>query len=233
MGGLRVGHWTAGRLVERLGGHPLGVLGLDPGDPQDRERWWTAACLLASRASERVAFAACLALAGRGLDRPADLAARPADAAAALAEAGLPDPDGMAARLARAAHELATGAGSLDALAGRADDIADLVGRLARLAPGIGSGAVLRFLRPLRDVWPAAAETPLDAAARAAAVHVGLLGEGEDEEGEPGALRAALAREDAAPPLADAEAALERLGRAACLRGRTGRCPLGDGCPAR
>jgi hypothetical protein len=92
---------------------------------------------------------------------------------------------------------------------------------------------VARFLRPLRERWPAAREVPLSPAARAAALHLGLLREGEDEEGEPGALRAALLRWPEAPALADAEAALARLGERACLRGRTARCPLGADCPAK
>ena len=62
---------------------------------------------------------------------------------------------------------------------------------------------------------------------------MGLLREGEDEEGEPGALRAALAAQPDAPSLSDAETALERLGRRACLRQRVRSCPLGGDCPAR
>ena len=108
----------------------------------------------------------------------------------------------------------------------------DLAARLARLAPGVGTATVTRFLRPLRDRWPAAREIPLSAAARAAAVHLSLLREGEDEEGEPGALRSALLREADAPVLADVEAALGRLGERSCLRQRPARCPLGQACPA-
>ena len=37
----------------------------------------------------------------------------------------------------------------------------------------------------------------------------------------------------AAPTLADAEYALERLGARACRRERTAHCPLGESCPAR
>ena len=106
--------------------------------------------------------------------------------------------------------------GDLDALAARCDGLEELGSRLAALAPGLGTATVLRFLRPLRDAWTAARETPLAEPARAAAVHVGLLGASEDLEGEPAALRAACARwlPDLSP--VDVEAALERLGALAC-----------------
>jgi adenine-specific DNA glycosylase len=64
-------------------------------------------------------------------------------------------------------------------------------------------------------------------------VHLGLLREGQDLEGEPGALRAALRELGDPLDLADLEAALERLGARACLRNRPERCPLAEACPAR
>jgi hypothetical protein len=59
------------------------------------------------------------------------------------------------------------------------------------------------------------------------------LSEGEDAEGEPGALRAALREDSAQPSLADVESALTQIGTIACSRNRTARCPLGDACPRR
>ena len=75
--------------------------------------------------------------------------------------------------------------------------------------------------------------TTHERAARAAALHLGWLAAGEDEAGEPGALRAWLRELPDAPPLADVEAALERLGAAACLREAVARCPLQARCPLR
>ena len=103
--------------------------------------------------------------------------------------------------------------------------------RLASLAPGFGAASVAGFLRPLRERWDQAREIPLHPAARAAAVHLGLLAEGEDTEGEPGALRAALGDDPAQPSLADAEFALTRIGRVACMKNRSNRCLLADACP--
>jgi hypothetical protein len=227
---------NAGRwIVSRLGGNPVGVLGLDLDREEDRGRWLVAACLLAGRVDEAVAVRGFRSLSAADLANPAGIAhAGLAPVERALAAAGTPQPERTAAKLVRACGALIERhEGSLDALAAGAEGTEDLAARLARLAPGIGAATVAVFLRPLRDHWPAAGEVPLSPAARAAAVHVGLLAEGEDEEGEPGALRAALAREPEAPCLADVEAALSRLGQRACLRGRTDRCPLGPDCPAR
>jgi hypothetical protein len=227
---------NAGRwIVSRLGGSLAGVLGLDLDREEDRGRWLVAACLLAGRVDEAVALRGFRSLSAAGLANPASISAAGfAPVERALSEAGTPQSERTAAKLVRACGALIERHdGSLDALAAGAEGTEDLAARLARLAPGIGAATVTAFLRPLRDQWPAAGEVPLSPAARAAAVHVGLLAEGDDEEGEPGALRTALAREPAAPSLADVESALSRLGRKACLRGRTDRCPLGAECPAR
>jgi len=221
--------------VERLGPHPAAALGIDPCDEEGAGRWFIAACLLAGRAGAAAASDAYRALARDGLPSPREIAkADAARIAQRLAEAGYPKPEVAAQKLSRASAALVgRWGGSLFALAASADDLADLGDRLARLAPGVGPATVALFLRPLRDAWISARELPLSPAARAAALHVGLLREGEDEEGEPGALRAALAAQPDAPPLRDAESALERLGRRACLRQRVSSCPLGGDCPAR
>jgi len=230
-----VGKPTARELVERLGPHPAAALGIDPRDEEGVGRWFIAACLLAGRAQASAAGDAYQSLVRDGLPSPREIAkADPARIARGLVEAGYPKPEITAQKLARASAALVERwGGSLVALAAGADDLADLGERIARLAPGVGPATVALFLRPLRDAWIAARELPLSPAARAAALHVGLLREGEDEEGEPGALRAALAAQPDAPSLSDAESALERLGRRACLRQRFRSCPLGGDCPAR
>jgi hypothetical protein len=221
-------------LVARMGPHPTTTLGLDLAQPGEAERWLVAACLIAGRASEALALTTTRELAARGLDQPAAIAkAGAGPVEAILAHAEYPRPESMAQRLVRAGQSLGERhGGSLGSLAARAESLEELGSQLAGLAPGIGAATVLRFLRPLRELWPAAAETPLDPAARAAAIHLGWLGASEDEEGAPGALHAALLREPEAPPLADVEAALARLGSRSCLRERPDLCPLGPRCPA-
>ena len=225
---------TGAELVARLGPHPARRWGLDLGEDADLARWLPAACLLAVRQDEDGAGAARTALATLGLDAPEALArAGAAPVAKALAAAGYPKPEITAARLVRAsASLLERHAGSLTTLLTAADGLPEAGAALVGLAPGIGPATAAEILRPLRDRFSAAREIPLTAAARAAALHVGLLRDGEDEEGEPGALRARLSEEDPIPNLADVEAALTRLGRAACQRRTPRRCPLGSDCPA-
>lgn len=171
-----------------------------------------AACLLAG-APENAACAAFRALAAAGLDAPPALAAAQPDPVARILErAKLPRAPQRAAALVRSCRGLVEDYGGSPAkLAAAAEGLDDLGARLAGLARGIGAATVLGFLRPLRGLWPAAADLPLSPAAEAAAEHLGLAWNGDP----------------------DVEAALERLGRRACLRGRPERCPLGEACPAR
>jgi endonuclease III len=227
--------FSGGELVARLGPHPARRWGLDLGDDDGLARWLIGACLLAPRGDEEAAGAALAGLGRRGMDGPIALAAAGPDAVAeALRAARFAKPEITAARLVRASTSLIERhSGSLSALLSAADGLAEAGAALVSLAPGLGPATAAEFLRPLRDRFTPAREIPLTSAARAAAVDVGLLRPGEDEEGEPGALRAALAREHPAPDLADVEGALTRLGRAACQRRSTARCPLGPDCPGR
>jgi hypothetical protein len=225
----------ASDLVARFGGHPAGKLGIDLEASDGPGQWLVAACLYGGRIDAEIALAAARALDAAGLADPKSVAAeRPEALEALLLGVGYPAAEGTAYKLWRACDSLATHyGGSLDSLAAQSEQLEDLAGRLARLAPGFGAASVARFLRPLRDRWIQAREIPLHPAARAAAIHLGLLTEGEDEEGEPGALRAALREDPAQPSLADVEFALTQIGTVACSKNRTARCPLGDACPRR
>ena len=172
-----------------------------------------AACLLSGRADEAAALAAFRALDARGLASPAALAgAGGEEVASALEESGYPRAGPAAAVLWRACRTLLERhGGSLSRLAAEADGLDELGARLAGLARGVGAATVACFLRPLRPFWPAASDLPLSPAAEAAAEHLDLVWDGSP----------------------DLEAALERLGRRACLRGRPERCPLGEECPRR
>jgi len=226
---------SAGELITRFGGHPLGALGVDLETSDGLGRWLVMACLYGGRVDDEIAARAARGLASAGLADPARIAeASPAALESLLDAAEYPASDVAARMLWRACDSLAKRyGGSLDSLVNQSDLLEDLAARLAGLAPGIGAARVARFLRPLRDRWAVAREIPLQPAARAAAQHLGLLSEGEDAEGEPGALRAILRSDPASPTLADAEYALARLGARACLRNRTARCPLGKSCPAK
>jgi len=218
-----------------LGPHPAAQWGLELAEPADRPRWLLAARLLSERdPEERLARAFARLESELGAGPGALLAAGPERAAAALAAEELRRAEALGVGLARMASGLQERhGGDLEALASDCMDLEELGGRLAGLAPGFGRAGVLRFLRPLREHWSAARETPLADTARAAALHWGLLAHGEDLEGEPAALRAACARALPERDPVDVEAALERLGARACRAGRPARCPLGEHCPAR
>jgi hypothetical protein len=223
------------RAVAELGPHPAALATLDLAHEDGRARWLMLARLLSERASEEVVLASFARLAAApGASFEALAAADPALVAAALEAGGLRRAEPVARVLCRAAAALSDAYhGDLERLAAGSDGFEDLAGRIAALAPGLGAASVLRFLRPLRDAWPAARETPLAETARAAAVHLGLIAEDDDLEGEPAALRAACARLDPDLAPSDLEAALERLGARACRAGNVQRCPLADTCPAR
>jgi len=225
-------------LVERMGPHPARRAGLEPAERSgDLGRWWSLCVLLDPRAGggEERGLRAWRSLEADGLAAPERLAeALPAALAGRLEAAGLGRAERAAAELARGARRLAEGASpdeALRALAGAED--AETLGRALRARAGLGRAAALRFLVPLRSAWPAAAELPLGPAARAAGIHLGWLDEWAEAGLEAASLATLLRRDGEPPPLADVEAALERLGRAACRAGRTARCPLAGACPAR
>ena len=225
----------ARRAVETLGRHHAPGAGLDLSAPGDRARWLVLARLLSERVREEVALAAFARLSADPGATPEQLGeAGPVRVAAVLGAAGLPRAEQVAPVLCRAAASLCSRhAADLDRLVAESDGLEALGGALAALAPGLGVATVLRFLRPLRGAWPAARETPLARPARAAAIHLGLLGVSEDLEGEPAALFVACAQRVPELSPIDVEAALERLGAAACRSERVARCPLGSDCPAR
>ena len=117
--------------------------------------------------------------------------------------------------------------GDLNKLHEQALDSVDLERLLKLLGPGIGDVTVTIFLRELRTVWPKS-RPPISAPALLAAGHLGLLRPGE----EP---LAALERVWSSRPVAgndfcDFEAALVRLGKGFCGKGRHDLCPLRDVC---
>lgn len=228
-------------LLERLGAHPATRLGLDlDGDDEALGAWLVACVLLGGRTREDVALDAFRGLRARGAARPeavADLG--PAALQPLLEAASLPRSEAVAAVLFRVCRGLVRDyAGSVERLARQAESLEDLAGRLARLGSGFGGAGVLRFLTPLRDRWSVARDLPAAPAVGAAAADLGWVADRDDLESVPAAVSRRL-RNEARPANVhgkgprDLEAALDRLGRAACLRERPDRCPLGERCPKR
>jgi len=159
---------------------------------------------------------------------------------ALLEDAGCKQPEAAATLLVRASSALMRRhSGSVERLIRDALDLESLGGSLARLARGFGRASVVRFLRPLHERIDVVADLPMEPAAIAAAAHLGYCATDTEPELAASILRKRLA-EDAAgaggtrpPPFRDFEWSLDQLGRSACLRERTARCPLGGDCPRR
>lgn len=230
-------------LLERLGGDLSRKLGLalESEDERELESWLVASCLLGQRFDEAQVAAVLDALREQSrITLNQIVSIEPAALAQILASTGCKTPEQEAAKLMsklkRAASALELHySGSLTHLARQAESSDDLAGRIAALASGIGAATVLHFLRPLREIWQLADEIPLHPAARAAAIHLDLLRDSEDEDGAPSVLRAKLSTANEASgqttAFADLEAALLRLGQRACLRGHKANCPMHDFCP--
>ena len=220
-------------LVGAMGGHPLGQLapkGLEADDAA-LFRWLLVSLLISGRASARNALGALGGLEADGRALPAALAGlEPTSLAQALAGAGIPHPERLAPRLVRVARGLLGAGGSISALGRDALDLESLAGTLAALGPGLGAATLARFLAPLRERFPAAADLPVEPAATVAAIHLGWLPEGceGDAAFEPLRRRAAAAAVD----VVDLEWALGQLGRRACMRNNPRRCPVAR-CPRR
>lgn len=220
-------------LVEAMGGHPLGQLAPEGVEPDDAAlfRWLLVSLLISGRASAPHAIGA---VRGLEADRPAlpeALAGLGATSLAeALAGAGISHPERLAPRLVRVARGLLGAGGSISALGRDALDLESLAGELAALGPGLGAATLSRFLAPLRERFPAAADLPVEPAATVAAIHLGWLPEGceGDAAFEPLRRRAAAAAVD----VVDLEWALGQLGRRACARNNPRRCPV-TRCPLR
>lgn len=230
-------------IVERLGPHSASAVGLEldadrGGSDTDLGRWLVLCILLGGRTAESAARDAYRLLDEAGLAAPDAIASAGVTAVfTCLGESELKKTEVVAAVLFRVASNLASRhGGSVEQLAGGADDLEDLARRLASLGSGFGKAAVFRFLTPLRDRWSAAGDLPASPGVLHAGIDLGILSETHDEESAPGALAQWLARnesEGAHVPVRDLEAALDRLGRAACSRERTDRCLLREQCPRR
>jgi hypothetical protein len=168
----------AGDLVDCLGGRYSRELGIDLDRDDEVERWALAATLFGARISADTAEHTFRALSNAGLRTLADAGScDTAKLIALLDEGGYARYDfrtaGMLHRLAAALRE--RGDGRISALVERAPGLAELTAELDAL-PGWGPVTVGLFTRELRGKQPWL-EPALDARAREAAEHLGLVGE--------------------------------------------------------
>jgi hypothetical protein len=182
---------------------------LDAG-PEEVERSALAATLYGARISAAVASRTYKVLADAGVRTLADADRRGDEKLIAQLDEG-----GYARYDFRTARKLQTlgawlrehGDGKVWPLTQGASSSDELAARLQQL-PGWGRVTVSVFLRELRVALPRA-DPPLDPRARAAALHLGLLGQGSSEAEDLSTMRR-HARESAVD-LRDLEAALIRL----------------------
>jgi len=219
------------RALEILGAHPGRRLGLSfrQLDEGELRTWLLASPWFDGRLSEQAALEAWSVLARVA---PEDDEKRFDSSVGGLQALGIPSSEKRAAlhvRLLRGLRSLDRGLA--ETLRG-AEDLASLGAALLPLAPGFGTAALLRFLRPLRALLPVLDELPAEPAAVEAAADLGLLGSSGDRESFGPSLATWVADRALGPEIAvDLEAALEKLGRRACRKKRAN-CPLeGHGCP--
>lgn len=199
----------------RLFSEELGIR-LAERDPKEIFRWFLASMLFGMRITESVAMRTYRAFVRRGLDTPQALATADfGELLDIMAEGHYVRYDGITSRKTQEAARrvLAEYGGDLNRLHDTARDPDDLTARLVAFR-GVGPVTAGIFLRELRGVWEKA-DPPLGHLASLAASHLGV----QDAR--------AYWETNAVPgyDFRHFEAALTRVGRDYCRRGRCARAP--------
>lgn len=215
-------------LITTLGGRFSRELGIDLSSADSRElsRWFLASKLFGARISTVIAIRTFREFDQRGAVTPGSILETGWDGLVAILDAGsyVRYDFSTATKLLAIMEDLERlYGGDLNRLHDAALDEADLERRLAGLGKGIGEVTVNIFLRELRGVWPKA-RPALSPLARLAAGHLGLI----RGKGDPLAILEERWRAERVEGLdfGDFEAALVRLGKDYCKKGRHGDCPF-------
>jgi hypothetical protein len=227
-----MGNEVMEKLLVGIGGKFSRELGIDltGNDPPEIFKWFLAAKLFGARISTGIAARTFREFERRGIVTPECILATGWDGLVAILDAGgyVRYDFSTATRLLAIMESLTRlYGGDLNALHEQAQNSADLERLLKELGTGIGDVTVNIFLRELRTVWPKA-RPPLSPPALLASQHLGLVGPGE----EPLMV---LESRWAGHPLTgrdfcDFEAALVRLGKDYCRKGRHDACPFRNIC---
>ncbi|MRR06715.1 MAG: hypothetical protein EG828_07195 [Deltaproteobacteria bacterium] len=218
-------------LLQTMGGafsRELGI-NLSSCSQVDVSKWFLAAKLFGARISSEIAARTYREFERRQIVLPAQILDAGWDGLVQILDAGgyVRYDFSTATRLLAIMKDLHEQyGGNLNTIHDKAYDGADLEDRLKGLGKGIGDVTVNIFLRELRSVWTKA-RPPLSEPAMLASSHLGLLAEGEP--------LAALEQVWAEHPVAgfdfcDFEAALVRLGKDFCKKGRHDMCPFRSVC---
>lgn len=227
-----MGNMIIERLLSAVGGKFSRELGIDlsDNDPSEIFKWFLAAKLFGARISTEIAVRTFREFERCGVVTPERILAAGWDDLVSILDAGgyVRYDFSTATRLLAIMEALTrTYNGNLNALHERARDSSDLELLLKKLGTGIGDVTVNIFLRELRTVWPKARPV-LSPLALLAAGHLGLVGQGEESLVTLEILwskHPAVGRD-----FCDFEAALVRLGKNYCRKGRHDACPFRDIC---
>lgn len=218
-------------LLQSMGGAFSRELGIDlsSGSRLEVSRWFLAAKLFGARISSSIAARAYREFERRGVVLPEHILDTGWDGLVEILDAGgyVRYDFSTATKLLSIMKDLQEQyGGDLNNLHEQARNEKDLEDRLKGLGKGIGDVTVNIFLRELRTVWPKA-RPALCVTARMAAVHLGLMKEGEslvtlERIWAENRIRGLDFR--------DFQAALVRLGKDYCKKGRHELCPFRNVC---
>ena len=220
------------KLLSETGGTFSRELGIDltGNNPEDIFKWFLAAKLFGARISTGIAVKTFREFERQGCVTPERVLATGWDGLVSILDAGgyVRYDFSTATRLLAIMEALIRSyGGDLNLLHERARDSSDLEHLVKELGKGIGDVMVTIFLRELRTVWPKA-RPPLSPVALLASRHLGLVG----AEDEPLSLLESLWSKHPQEgfDFCDFEAALVRLGKDYCRKGRYNACPFRTIC---
>jgi endonuclease III len=220
------------KLLSEMGGKFSRELGIDlaGNNPEEIFKWFLAAKLFGARISTEIAVRTFREFERRGVVTPERVLAAGWNGLVSILDAGgyvRYDFSTATRLLAIMENLIRLYGGELNALHERARNSIDLELLLKGLGKGIGDVTVTIFLRELRHVWPKA-RPPLSPLALLSSRHLGLVG----EEEEPLVLLESLWSKYPGErcDFCDFEAALVRLGKDYCRKGRHNVCPFRDIC---
>lgn len=221
-------------VIKYFGGMISRELGIDLSwpDPEEVFKWFLASLLFGARISDKIARRTYKVFVTRGLTTPASIEERGLEILVSSLDIG-----GYARYDFKTAKKIIDAInslmryydGDLNNLHATAKSPRDLEKRIKILASGIGGVTVSIFLRELRGIWKKA-DPPLDRLAHLAARKLGLTDSDDPFE----ALRDVRAAWEKRPvegyDFRDFEAALVKLGRDLCKRGKCSECPVHHLC---
>lgn len=220
----------AEELIRALGGRYSAELGIDleGREPEEIFKWFLAAILFGARISEDIAARTYHELSKRKLTTPEALLRQDWDGLVEVLDLGgyVRYDFKTATKLHAISAELVREyQGDLNNLHEEAADPRDLERKLMRFK-GIGPVTVNIFLREMRGIWEKADPLPSDLALLAAQDF--RLVQADERAQALEELKGLVPMER----LADLEAALVRLGKNFCRKGRHLKCPMASCCPS-